>query len=214
MILTLKKFFVNKDNDYNDMAERVGARRIFMENVIAGRVPNEEYTLDKLVFYCQSLIDGQRRDVPGLPDGSWSISPDPSEISEEDQVDYHYFPTFIALSTLIFSAKKFPREIGALPGLDEALAGGFEFALTGNLEGYAFNSLFQQIESVLILGSGGCPSWLAEHPSVCPALAERLREIGLDYQNRLEKGDTVLSFGGDYKPQFSLAVKFLKPLIS
>jgi hypothetical protein len=213
MILTLKKFFVNKDNDYEKMASRVGAHRIFLENILAGNVPNEEYPLDQLVLYCRSLIDGQRAGVPGLPDGSWSVSPDPSGVSEEDCMDYHFFPTLIAISLLTLCAGKYPEEIGTLPGLEKALERGYAFILTGNLEGFGFNSLFQQVESILILGSGGCPAWLASHPDASPALVERLREIGQSYKNRLEKGDTLLSFGGDYKPQFALALKSLQPLM-
>ncbi len=214
MILTLKKFFVNKDNDYEDMASRVGAHRIFLENILSGRVPNEEYGIEKLKVYCQSLIEGQRIGVQGLKDGSWSVSPDPSGIAEEDKMDYHYFPTFIALAVLTACSRKFPDEIGTLPGLDEALARGYSFAISANLEGFGFNSLFQQIESILILGSGGCPVWLREHPEVSPAIINRLKEIGDDYKKRLETGDTKLSFGGDYKTQFTLAVKFLEPLLS
>jgi len=212
MVLTLKKYFVNKTNEYEDMTSRVGALRIFLENILSGQVPNDEYGVEKLTRFCQSLIDGQRIGVAGLRDGSWSVSPDPSEISEEDLVDYHYFPTYIALSLLITCSEKYPEEIGSLPGLNEVLIRGFEFSLTGNLEGFGFNSLFQQVESVLILGSGGCIRWLADHPEVCPSLAARLKEIGGEYKSRLEKGDTVLPFGGDYKPQFTLALKTLEPL--
>lgn len=211
MTLTVKKFFVNKDNDYEEMASRVGAHRIFLENILAGKVPNEEYSPEKLALYCASFIERQRKGVSGLADGSWSVSPDPSGVSEEDRMDYHYFPTFIALAILTICAEKFPEEIGALPGLEEALAGGYRFALTGNLEGYGFNSLFQQIESVLILGSGGCLKWLAARPEVCPGLNARLAEIAREYRTRLEGGDTALPFGGDYKVQFTLALKFLQP---
>jgi len=214
MILTLKKFFVNKDNDYGEMTERVGARRIFLDNVLAGKVPNDEYGVEKLLAYCQSLIDGQRKGVSGLEDGSWSVSPDPSEVSEEDLMDYHYFPTFIAIAMLTTCAEKFPEEIGSLPGLEEAILQGYQFALGCNLEGYGYNSLFQQLESILILGSGGCISWLAKHPEACPGMVKRLREIGADYQSLLDKGDTVLSFGGDYKLQYTLAVSYLEPLKS
>ena len=212
MILTLKKFFVNKDNDYEDMVSRVGAHRIFLENILAGRAPNEEYGIEKLKVYCQSLIDGQRKGVSGLQDGSWSVSPDPSGVAEEDQVDFHYFPTFIALAALTTCSGKFPEDIGTLPGLDEAIALGYEFAISGNLDGYGFNSLFQQIESILILGSGGCPAWLMDHPDICPAMVKRLREIGEDYKKRLAAGNTAMSFGGDYKTQFALAVKLLGPV--
>ena len=212
MILTLKEFFVNKDNDYEDMASRVGARRIFLENILAGKVPNEKYGIGPLKIYCQSLIDRQRIGVPGLKDGSWSVSPDPLGVAEEDRMDYHYFPTFIALSTLIACSRKFPEEIGSLGGLEDALIKGFRFVAAGNLEGYGFNSLFQQVESILILGSGGCIAWLMEHPNASPELNIRLKELGAEFQNRLDSGDTVLSFGGDYKRQFSLAVKILEPL--
>ncbi len=213
MILTLKKFFVNKDNDYEEMASRVGAHRIFLENILSGQVPNDEYGPDKLRSYCESLVQGQRTGVEGLEDGSWSVSPDPSEISQEDAMDYHYFPTFIALAILTHCSRKFPEQIGSIPGLEDALVKGFHFAASSNLEGFGFNSLFQQIESILILGSGGCPAWLKEHPEACPSLVERLREIGREYRKRLDSGDTALSFGGDYKPQFTLAVRFLEPLL-
>jgi len=213
MILTIKKFSINKDNDYEKMTSKVGQMRIFLENILSGRVPNESYSSDNLYNFCRSLIEAQRPSGPELADGSWSVSPEPSEVAEEDRIDYHYFPTFLALSLLVSCGKKDSR-IPALPGYNDALRRGFEFSMSGNLEGVGFNSLFQQVESILILGSGGCFSWLADNPECCPDLVGRLRELENVFRTRLESGDTVLDFGGDYKTQFTLVCQFLKPLTS
>jgi len=211
MILTIKKFTINKDNDYEKMTSKVGQLRIFLEHILSGRVPNDSYSLDDLTGFCRSLIETQRSAVPGLADGSWSVSPAPGEITREDEMDYHFFPTFLALALLVTGGRKDSR-IPALPGYEEALKRGFAFAITGNLDGYGFNSLFQQVEAVLILGSGGCISWLADNRNCCPELAVRLKELGDNFRHRLESGHTVLEFGGDYKAQFTLASQFLRPL--
>lgn len=212
MILTIKKFLFNKDNDYESMTSRVGQMRIFLDHILAGRVPNEKFSQDSLLQYCKSLVEGQREGMEGLDLGSWSVSPAPLEIEEDDKNDYHFFPTYIALATLVFCGQKDSRVL-ALPGYDEVLKKGFTFAVSANLNGFGYNSLFQQIEAVLILGSGACPAYLVDHPDCCPAMLKRLKELGEDFQNRLDSEDTILSFGGDYKKQFTLACKLLDPLL-
>ena len=211
MILTIKKFIVNKDNDYENMTSRVGQMRIFLDHIIAGNVPNEKYSSDSLLSYCRSLIEGQRGAEEGLEAGSWSVSPAPAEVDEDDRVDYHFFPTYLALSLLVLCGGKDPR-VRELPGYEEALKKGFAFAVSRNLEGYGFNSFFQQIEGVLILGSGGCASWLKDHPDVSPEMTDCLKSLAADYKNRLETNDTVLAFGGDYREQLNLACKYMSPL--
>lgn len=213
MILTIKKFLTNEDNDYERMTSRVGQMRIFLDHILAGRIPNETFTQDSLLQYCRSLVEGQRDAVEGLEAGSWSVSPAPLEIEEDDRNDYHFFPTYIALATLVYCGEKDPR-VKEIPFYDEVLKKGFAFAVSSDLNGYGFNSLFQQMEAVLILGSGLCPAYLKAHPECCPKMLNRLKELGEDFQQHLDQGDTVLPFGGDYKKQFALACQLLEPLMS
>lgn len=212
MILTIKKFQINEDNDYERMTSRVGQMRIFLDHILAGRVPNEKFTQDSLLQYCRSLVEGQRDEMEGLEAGSWSVSPAPLEIAEDDRNDYHFFPTYIALATLVYCGEKDSR-VRDIPSYKDVLQKGFAFAVSSDLNGYGFNSLFQQLEAVIILGSGSCPSYLKRHPECCPKMLNRLRELGTEFQNRLDSGDTVLSFGGDYKKQFTLACNLLEPLM-
>jgi hypothetical protein len=212
MILTVKKFLINKDNDYESMTSRVGQMRIFLDHILAGRVPNAKFSQDSLLQYCRSLVEGQRDGMEGLDAGSWSVSPSPLEIDEDEKNDYHFFPTHIALATLVYCGEKDSRVL-EIPGYDETLKRGFAFAVSADLNGYGFNSLFQQMEAVLILGSGGCPLYLKDNPDCCPAMLSRLKELGADFQQRLDSDDTVLSFGGDYKKQFTLACKLLESLM-
>lgn len=212
MILTVIKFLINKDNDYESMTSQVGKMRIFLDHILAGRVPNEKFSQDSLLQYCRSLVEGQREEMEGLDAGSWSVSPFPLEIDEDDKNDYHFFPTHIALATLVYCGKKDSRVL-EIPGYDETLKKGFAFAVSADLNGYGFNNLFQQMEAVLILGSGACPQYLKDHPDCCPAMMRRLKELAADFQHRLDSDDTVLSFGGDYKKQFTLACKLLEPLM-
>ncbi|MDC7240319.1 MAG: hypothetical protein PQJ50_08160 [Spirochaetales bacterium] len=211
MILTIKKFIVNKDNDYENMTSRVGQMRIFLDHILAGNVPNENYTADSLLAYCRSLIEGQRGAEEGLHAGSWSVSPAPAEIDEDDRVDYHFFPTYLALSLLVLCGEKDHR-VREIPGYEEALAKGFSFAVSRNLEGYGFNSFFQQVEAVLILGSGGCTRWLKDHPESSPEMVSCLKDLAADYSERLDTNKTVLAFGGDYREQLTLACRYMEPL--
>lgn len=212
MILTVKKFLINKDNDYEKMTSRVGQMRIFLDHILAERIPNKTFSQDSLLEYCRSLVEGQRGEMEGLQAGSWSVSPAPGEVAEDDRVDYHFFPSYIALATLVHCGLKDSR-VREIPGYEDALKNGFAFAVSSDLNGYGFNSLFQQMEAVLILGSGSCPAYLRSHPDCCPDLLRRLQELHDDFRTRLDSGDTVLSFGGDYRKQFALACKLLEPLM-
>ena len=212
MILTIKKFLINKDNDYEKMTSRVGQMKIFLEHILAGRVPNEKFSADALLSFCRSLVEGQRGTEPGLAPGSWSVCSTAEDIDEDDRMDYHFFPTFLALSLLITCSSKDPR-VKDIPGFEDSLKKGFDFAVSENLEGYGFNSFFQQMEAALIMGSGGCPGWLKDHPECCPPMAKRLGQLGMEFKERLDQDNTILSFGGDYKVQFQLASQFLAPLM-
>ncbi len=211
MILTLKTFAVNKDNDYEKMASRVGQLRIFLNHLLAGDLPNQDYTQKDLAGFCRSLIDAQRGAEEGLTDGSWSVSPAPAELDEDDRIDYHFFPTYLALSLLVSSGSRFPA-LCQIPGYHEALERGFGFAVSENLQGYGFNSFFQEVEAVLILGAGGCARWLKDHPSCCPALLARLKELKADYQNRLDEERTLVDSGADYRGEYTLACTYLSCL--
>jgi len=198
-----KKIIKNKENDYEEMAGAVEAMRNVVRQYRLGNLPSGEFSLNDLEEYCRHLIDIQEED------GSWTVSSRPDELAEDEKVEFLVYPTYIGLGTLVMADEYLPGR--DFPGREEALARGFA-AL--KLEGYGEDSLFQVIEMILMLIEAGVPPWLgnrrdrAEYkPAAAHLVAFRDR-----LQNRLDRGDTVLPYGGDYRPIFELLVAGLSVL--
>ncbi|MDC7220919.1 MAG: hypothetical protein PQJ59_13370 [Spirochaetales bacterium] len=198
-----KKVIKSKDNDYEKMGGAVEAMRNVVRHFRTGTLPNDEFSLEDLKAYTTHIIDIQEED------GTWTVSADAKQLAEDEKIEFLSYPTFIGLCTLVMADEYLPG--GDFPGREEALRKGFA-AL--KLEGYGEDSLFQMIEMIIILIEAAVPPWLKDRRSdeVYNNAALKLISFRDKLQSRLDAGDTILSFGGDYREIFELVTSGLSVL--
>lgn len=200
-MVLLKEFKKSVDDDYENMSVITGSLRLILKALKNSLIPHESYTELELISMCKSLINNQEAD------GSWHVHRPEDSISEEDVVDFVFFPTQIACS--ILSHVKLNCNCSDLAGLDEVLTQGLKFAVSNKLEGYGYNSTFQKLESLIIFIEGSVPQLLNNDPRICPSLYNRMIELKEEIQNQVDKGDTMMEYGGDYKEQYEFVLQGL-----
>jgi len=85
-----------------------------------------------------------------------------------------------------------------------------KFSVSRNLEGFGYNSPFQKIESLHIFIEGSVIELLNSDPRICPACYNCLIEAKEEILEALEKGNTTMEYGGDYREQYELVLKGLE----
>ena len=204
-MVLMKKFYRSKDNDYENMSAVTGSLRLVLKGLQKNMIPHQSYSEEQVLDFCHSLVKEQKSD------GSWPVYKEEYafSISEEDQIDFLYFPTQIACS--IFSHVKQTLEgASKVSGLDQALSKGLKFSVSRSLEGYGYNSPFQKLESLIIFMEGSVIQLLNSDPRICPACYERLIEVKEEIQDIIEAGDTKMEYGGEYKEQYQYVLTGLE----
>ena len=197
------KIIKSKDNDYEEMAGAVESMRNINRHFNTGTLPNQDFSLTDLKKYIFHLIDIQEKD------GSWTVASSIQILSGDETVEFVTYPSYLALGSLVLVAETLPEE--SFEGIENALVKGFQFI---KLEGYGEDTIFQIIEMVLMLIESGIPPWLAKRKGeeIFYNTTMKLISFRDRLQSRLDAGDTVLSYGGDYKSIFELVVSGLAVL--
>lgn len=196
---------MSKDDDYENMSVVTGSMRLVLKGLHKGMIPHESYNVEEIIAFCGSLINNQKED------GSWSVYKEEykSAISEEDNIDFLYFPTQIACAILSYVYLNIPGG-KLIDGIEASISSGLKFSVTKNLEGYGFNSEFQTLESLLIFTEGSVIELLNHDPRICPSCYNRLIELKEELQKKVDTGNTAMEYGGDYKEQYEFVLKGLE----
>lgn len=204
-MVLMKKFKKAVDDDYEHLSVVTGSMRLVLKGLYKGMLPHESYTVDEILGFCRSLIHSQS------PDGSWPVYKEGYSVSEEDSIDFLYFPSQIACAILSHVKQKI---VGGdqIEGIDKSIADGLKFIMRNNLEGYGYNSRFQLIESLIILTEGSLIELLNRDPRICPSCYNRIIELKEEFQTLLETGNTKMEFGGDYREQYEFVLKGLESI--
>lgn len=200
-MVLMKKFYKSKDDDYENMSKITGSMRLVLKALDKGLIPHAQYTEEQLIAFSKSLISQQE------DDGSWRVNKTDVIISEEDEMDFVFFPSQIAASILSFVKQN--HSISELSGIEEAISRGLKFAVSRKLEGYGYNNPFQTLESIIIFIEGSVIELLNQDPRICPSCYNRLIELKEEIQDLVDKGDTKMEYGGDYKEQYESVLKGL-----
>lgn len=155
------------------MQDIVNQLQKVLDELYVGKIPGEEYTLDELKCFCRSIIDGQRKNIPGLKPGSWCLAPAGSERMPWDaRVDFIMFPTYLAISILTLTMKRFPDIMESLDGFMDALKSGYLFATGMNLNGHGHEADDDRKRAVEILKKGGVFEFVKKNPEFSPEMFE------------------------------------------
>lgn len=201
-MVLMKEFKRAEIDDYEELSVVTGSMRLVLKGLHRGMIPHESYSIEEIASFCSSLIRNQK------PDGSWQVFSDDYSLPEEEENDFLYFPTQIACAVLSHVKQKLPTP--GIEGIDEAISAGLKFSVKKNLEGYGFNTRFQLLESLVIFIEGSVAELLNSDPRICPPCYNRLIELKQEIQSLLEKGETLMEYGGDYREHYEYVLEGLK----
>ena len=210
MLYVLDKFRVCEDMDFEDQGAIVGLMKDVVTFLKKDQIPYEKYGLKDIEKYCRSLVELQRTEK-GI-EGSWSVSPKPDETPEDEQVDFHYFPTYLGVAALTLVKIKYPDIANDIEGYDDSLKKGMEYAVSNNFNGFGFNSYFQRLEAAILLSKGDVPQFLLDNPEYCPKLLKELIKVRKEVVEAAEKREYINEFGINMVDEFKAVILGLYPL--
>ena len=201
MLYVLDRFRVCKDMDFEDQGAIVGLMKDVVTYMQKDLIPDEKYTITDLKNYISSLIELQRAE--DIVKGSWSVSPEPEKTPEDEEVDFHFFPTYLGVAAMSLFKQKYPELITELKGFDNALKTGMEFAVSKDFKGFGFNSDFQRLEAAILLSKGKVPELLKANPNLCPKMLNELNKILQEVieavKNKKIENEYGINLGNEYK---------------
>ncbi|MBN2616683.1 MAG: hypothetical protein JXR64_00075 [Spirochaetales bacterium] len=201
MLYVLDKFRICEDMDFENQGAIVGLMKDVVTYLKEDKIPNEKYTINDIKIYLKSLIDLQRKEE--IVKNSWSVAPEPQNTPEDEEVDFHFFPTYLAVATLSLAKQKYPEITEEIPGYMEALKLGMEYAVSNKFNGFGFNSNFQRLEAAILLSKGDVAQFLLQNPTLCPDLLQELKEVLLEVTDAVKNkkiiNDFGINLGNEYK---------------
>lgn len=201
MLYVLDKFRICRDMDFEHQGAIVGLMKDVVTYLKEDKIPYEKYTMDDLKKYIKTLINLQRSE--DIVKNSWSVAPEPENTPEDEEVDFHFFPTYLAVATLSLFKQKFPELISDIDGFDNALKLGMAYAVSKKFAGFGFNSDFQRLEAAILLSKGKVPELLLTNPALCPPLLEELRSVLSEVTTAVKNKQIInqygINLGNEYK---------------
>lgn len=201
MLYVLDKFRICEDMDFEHQGSIVGLMKDVITFLQKDQIPNKGYTIADIKIYIRSLIDLQRKE--DIIKNSWSVAPEPQNTPEDEEVDFHFFPTYLAIATLSLIKQKFPETAKDFPKFNEALINGMKFAVSNDFKGFGFNSEFQRLEAAILLSKGKVAELLLSEPTLCPKMLQLLKSILFEVitavKNKKITNEFGINLGNEYK---------------
>ena len=205
-----KAFHVCAPPSVDEMQELVQAMRDTLDALAHREIPDVHYTIDDLTRYCESLVRGQRGSLGRTAADSWSVAADDNEMPADAHVDFVFIPTYLAVATLTRVRLDHPGIFAAIPGFDESLKRGMDFATHRALEGHGYDATAGMIDAALIFAEGTVFEFLSASPGFCPKLLATLNNLKQALTERISSGNTKGSWGEEYHSDFLSVVETLR----
>lgn len=151
--------------------------------------------------YLTSLVQGQRFDLSRSKPGSWCVAIDDDDMPKDARVDFIWFPSYYAVSTMIQASQQMPDVIARIPGFEDSLRHGLEFAANTRLSGHGYGEPIERCEAINLLFSAGVFDFIKREPHISPAFLAMLKEVRQELQERIDEKQTVVwdrDFSQDY----------------
>lgn len=204
----MDKFRICEDMDFEHQGSIVGLMKDVLTYLQKGKIPYEKYGEEDIKKYCESLVEMQRTEEPVA--GSWSVSPEPMNTPEDEVVDFHYFPTYVAVAILSLVKQKFSSLADSVEGFDAALKKGLEYAVSNNLKGFGFDSYFQRLEAVILMSKGQVAELLLANPDLCPDLLKEFKIIKKEIAEAVAEKKIINEFGINMGNEFKAVLMGLQ----
>ncbi len=203
----IKKFTWCKEID-TDMMQRIvdEMKKLFIA-FYKKEIPSFRYSLDELLYYCKSLIEGQRNDIEGIKPYSWSVAPTAVGMPSDARVDFNMNPTYLAVATLTLFLKRYPKEAEKIPNYREVLNHGILFATYRGLQGHGIEAEDEMLSAINIMHKGEVFRYVEEHPEDCPEMMKIYRECIQEMKAYIK--NPRISWGGDYSSSYKSVLEKL-----
>jgi len=184
----------------SDDFEKMGALVSGMRNMVIEKSKDNSPAVSQDMWrkFINSLIDSVEDEF------YWTVASEESGLPPDESIEFTRFPTAVALSALALDQLKFPGEMASI-GIVVFKKGSDIFPL----EGFGEDSYFQICEILLIFGEGSLYQWLKKSGQ-SERLLFQLDQWKEKLQEKLQSGDTRLSFGGDYKEIYKTILSYMK----
>lgn len=207
----LKYFEPFKHVDTRAMLSYVEAMEEVVEALDERLIPDaNNYTLEDLGSYVQSLVAAQRRKLSFVKPGCWCVVSGDDGMPSDARVDFVFRPTYAAVAMLSRTLCDYPVLAIRTPRFLLTLKQGMKFATYRGLAGHGYEADQGAIHALRILSLGKVPLLLQQHPELCPSLARIIREVAESMQARLSADSAVGVWGEDLSDGFRQAIETMR----
>lgn len=186
----------------SDDFEKMGALVSGMRNMVIQTAADKEASSPIKESVWREFIDSLLDSIEEK--GYWTVALDEPGLPGDESVEFTRFPSAVALSALALDMHKYPQA-----GNEKRKEVFQKAASCFPLKGYGEDGVFQVCEILLIFIEGNLPSFLRES-GLSPELLSQLDQWSSEISGKLERGDTILPYGGDYKDIYQQILKGLK----
>jgi len=174
-------------------------------------IPNEnDYSIDDLIQYITSLVNGIAHKPSGVIYSCWSVMPVETIADRDARVDFIFMPSHIVTATLSLFQQRFPDIAQTIEGFDQALKDAYRFSAITKFQGAGYDSVSHQIHVINILTLGNVPATINSNPLLSVPLAVALYEAKLTLMEKIHLGQTRAGFGRtDYTAELKRMIELL-----
>lgn len=163
--------------------------------------PAADLNMQQWRDYLTSLVAGQRFDLSRSKPGSWCVATDDDDMPKDARVDFIWFPSYIAVATMIQASHKMPDVIAHITGFEESLRKGLIFVANTRFSGHGYDEPIERCEAINLLFSAGVFDFIKEKPEFCPPFLAMLKDVKQELLERIAEKKTVVwdrDFTQDY----------------
>jgi len=208
----IKEFKYYETINLEGMTNTVTQMQEILEKLANNEIPNVDYSLEKLVCFCSSLVENQRNEMSSVKKGSWSVGPD-ERMPSDARVDFVFFPTYIAVAILSKFMQLYPAEAKLILDFKKVISRGLFFSTYRRLLGHGYDATKDMIKAIEILDMGDVPKLLVTERELSFELFMLLRDIKFRVDGYLDQGNVTAGWEQDFTEEYKTVSKILDSVV-
>lgn len=195
----------------HDGAVSAHARELdaLVDGIASGAIPGPAYSLEALVTFAKSAVEGQRGEEGFARGGSWAVTPNNQHMPGDARHDFIMRTTWQVLTVLTWLRQHRPEAAAGVAGLDQAIQRGLGYGLLNRLTGHGYGSDDATLEALRLFGRSGLIALVEQEPGYCPELREILRELKRTFAEDLGRVGDDAAFGARTRATCREALEWL-----